>query len=101
MAGVAVILMGQSGRVLHVGDHAKRLLGNTLNVVSEHLVADTAEANSALEHLIAGAVSAQGELPSVVIERGRRRLCLRAVPMADAADDPAQLLKALVIITEA
>jgi hypothetical protein len=75
MARIAAVLVDGTGAILHVGKLAEPLLGRELNVVSRHLVADSAKANRALERLIAAAVAGEGDLPAILVERSGRPPC--------------------------
>ena len=101
LTGIAAILLSEVGSVLHVGQSAAPLLDGPLSIVSRHLVAETACSNRDLERLIAGAVAGSGELPPVVVPRENApAIEVRAMHFADAANDPMQLMKAILVLRQ-
>jgi hypothetical protein len=102
LLGKAAVLVGETGITLHVNRIAKDMMGSALAVVSRHLIGATPSANSALQALIADAVAGRSG-GSVSLPRGEGRLPLvvEALPITGAADDPSQILKAIVTIHEA
>jgi hypothetical protein len=104
MLGVAAILIDQSGGVLHAGSTARQLLGADIAIVGEHLVGSTAAANRALQQLIVAALSGEGGAaakPVVLSRKGRPSLVVRALTVPGAERDPMQLLKVIIVLTEA
>lgn len=100
LMGTAAILLSEFGSVLHVGASANTFLGDAVSVASSHLVAETAKANRDLEYLIA-AISGMRDLHPVVIPRqDAPAIEIRAIRLADAANDPMQLLKAILVLRE-
>jgi hypothetical protein len=101
LLGKAAILVGETGMTLHVNRAAQSKLGATLAVVSRHLIGADAAANSALQALIADAVAGRAH-PRITLAggEGQSNLTIEALPIADAAGDPNQILKAIVVISE-
>ena len=100
-AKVAAVLLDKAGMVLHVGGCAERFLGGVLTITCRHLLANAPRINRALERLIASAIAGKSDAAAVEIDRiGCSSLQIRAVPLADVAEDPMQLLKAVLIIVE-
>lgn len=101
LMGTAAILLSGVGSVLHVGASARAFLDGAISIASGHLVAETAKANRDLERLIAGAVSGLADLqPVVVPRRDATAIEIEAVRLVDAAKDPMQLLKAILVLRE-
>ena len=101
LMGTAAILLSEVGSVLHVGASAKAFLDGTISIASRHLVAETARANRDLERLIAGAVSGLRDLQPVGVRRADApSIEIRALRLADAVNDPTQLLKAILVLRE-
>jgi hypothetical protein len=101
LMGKAAILVGEMGMTLHVNQAAQAKLGAALAVVSRHLIGANPAANSALQAVIAAAV-AGGSHPSISLARGEglSDLIIEALPIAGAASDPNQMLKAIVVISD-
>ena len=101
MIGQAAVLLDGSGGVLHSSCHANRLLGNGLQLLGGHLVGTSADANQALESILARALgghdpeSGQG----IRLEAdGGGWLRVRALPFKGGQGNPAQMLKAVVLL---
>lgn len=97
--GLAVALMDEAGMVLHVNAAARGLMGSGLGVAGGHLVVADHRQTRALQHMIAAAVSGQGQ-GAISVDVAGGTLRLRAAPVANAERDPFQLLKALVVIED-
>jgi hypothetical protein len=101
LMGKAAILVGEMGMTLHVNQAAQAKLGAALAVVSRHLIGANSAANSALQALIAAAVTGRTHPPiSLARGEGRSDLTIEALPIAGAANDPNQVLKAIVVISD-
>lgn len=99
ISGLAAILVDRHGGVLYLGPSAERFLHGSLRLAGNHLVADSAGGNRHLAQLIAAAVAGEpGEMSISMPER--RELRVRALPIPEAADDPVQLMKAVLIIED-
>ncbi len=103
MMGLGVILLNDSGRVLHLSARARILMEGTIDIVSEHMVAATPEANSAIGRLIAAGIAGeQNQQDGIVLEsEAKRRVCVRAIPVPGHETSEFQLLKAVVVLSDA
>ena len=100
LTGQAVILLGGAGDVLHAGESAKPLLGERLRVANGRLVL-TDSHNRGFESLLKRVLV--GEQPSpgqgiTVPAPGGGEMRVRLLPFAGGTSNPAQLLKALVLL---
>jgi hypothetical protein len=66
MLGEGAILLDFSGAVLHVGPHAKTMLGSALAVTGDHVVALTRAASEPLQNLIQASLAS--DAPRVLEE---------------------------------
>ena len=98
MTGQAAILLGGAGDVLHAGESAKPLLGEGLRLSNGRLQLNHSRRfDRLLESALKGDESRSGEgiiLPSP--DGGEMRL--RILPFAGGKSNPAQLLKAIVLL---
>ena len=97
--GVAAILLGPDGDVLHANDRARLLLAPHLRIAGDRLTATDKANKRALSRLIETAAAGQkAEARSLVLRRGAAvpALRLHATPIAD--DDPFQLLRAVIVL---
>ena len=102
MLGLAFVMIDAHGMILHVSAEARIYLGPYLAVASEHLVGAGQCETRAIQSLI-GSVLRDGASPGrIMLARGQgmRPLVLRGLPVPSPANDPCQLLKALVIVEE-
>jgi hypothetical protein len=100
LLGKAAVLVDGSGMALHVNRIAKGFMGSTIAISRRHLVGADAEANAALQALISAAIAGETH-PAVALSRkGQGPLLVEALPIAGAAEDPQQILKAVVTISD-
>lgn len=98
LLGAGAVLLDETGAVLHLSTQARAALGPQLRLIGRHLVAGEAGSNHVIERIIAGVLA--GGACEGVLGDGAASLHLRAMPMAGARDDEAQLLKAVLIVTK-
>jgi hypothetical protein len=100
LLGKAAVLLDGSGMALHVNSIAKGFMGSTIAITRRHLIGADAEANSALQVLIGEAIAGRAH-PGVALSRkDQGPLFIQALPIAGAAEDPQQILKAVVTISD-
>jgi hypothetical protein len=100
LLGKAAVLLDGSGMALHVNRIAKGFMGSTIAITRRHLIGADAEANTALQALIAAAIAGRPH-PGVALSRtGQGPLLIEALPIAGAAEDAQQMLKAVLIISD-
>lgn len=101
LMGTPAILLNEFGSVLHVGSSARAFLGDALCIASRHLLAAAAQSNRDLERLVAGAVNGLRDLQPIVVPRQNApAIEIRALRVEGAANDPMQLLKAILVLRE-
>ena len=102
LLGMAAVLIDGHGCVLHVNAAARRMMGTDLMVASRHLVGADPVANRVIETMIARTVSGvEPVAPARVARAERTGLVLTAMRLPGAAQDAAQLLKAVIVLSEA
>ncbi len=101
MMGIAAVLLDSSGRVLHAGEKALRLMDGAMSVVSNHLVGATPAANAAIEAAIAGVIDVEETktVETIVESATGESFSVRAIRIPDAPDQAVQLLRAVVILS--
>ena len=100
LAGQAAILLGGAGDVLHAGASAKPLLGEGLRVANGRLVSRNghcAAFDSLLETALEGVEPCQ-ERGIILPIPGGGAMRVRILPFDGGKSNPAQLLKALVLL---
>ena len=104
LLGVAAAFIDESGFALHINDRARRLLGPQLWVDDGRLRAADFDLDEALAAAIesALAVGAQANAATDLsfASESRGALAVKIMPVVVGADDPFQLLRAIVIIEE-
>lgn len=103
MMGLGTVLLSDSGRVLHASTRARAMMEGMLDIVSDHMVARTPEVNSAIGRMIAAVLAGEeNQRDGIVLESGaKRRVCVRATPVPGGETSAFQLLKAVVVLSEA
>ena len=103
MMGVGAVLIDPTGRVLHAGGRARRMIGGFARIVGDHLIAERTVDTAAFETLIEQAVGTgphDAEARVVLADMaGLLRLSLRAIRFASGADE-AQCLRAVLVLEE-
>ena len=97
LLGIGAALIDATGRVLHMGGRGRRVAGGWLRVVEDHLVADRAVDNRALQTLVGAAIDGSSEVVAKVrLGQGGAALEIRALrfPVSSAKD---QLLRAVLV----
>ena len=100
LAGQAVILLGGAGDVLHAGESAKPLLGEGLRVTNGRLTLKDSQNrgfDSLLESVLVGDEPPPGAGITLAAPGGGE-MRLRLLPFSAGKANPAQLLKALVLL---
>ena len=100
LAGQAVILLGGAGDVLHAGECAKPLLGEGLRVTNGRLMLrdpSNPGFDSLLESVLVGEEPPHGAGITLAAPGGGE-MRLRLLPFSGGKANPAQLLKALVLL---
>ena len=100
MAGQAAILLGGAGDVLHVGRAAEALLGQGLRLKEGRLVPRghaAAMFGARLEAALAGSNKGNQEAMTLPADGGGA-MRVRILPFEDGQANPAQLLKAVVLL---
>lgn len=98
MAGQAAILLGRAGHVLHAGESAKPLLGEGLRLANGRLHLNFSHRfERLLETALKGDESQSGEGIILPIPDGGE-MRVRILPFAGGKSNPAQLLKAIVLL---
>jgi len=102
MMGLGVILLNDSGRVLHVSARARLMMEGALDIVSEHMVASTPAANLSIGRAIAAALAGEQNQDGILLESSHeKRICLRPLPVPGQDTCAFQLLKAIVVLSDA
>jgi DNA-binding CsgD family transcriptional regulator len=103
---IGAVLMDGRGHVAEMNAPARMLLGDGLSVVKRRLVADAADANVALEALIAASVSpwipraGVGDAPVIVPKSSGGSLIVSVVPVREHLADHFGLGGALLLVSD-
>ena len=100
LLGAGAVLLDRSGAVLHLSTSARGLLGSALRLVEGHLVANSAKDSGRLERLVGETLAGRIKEDGIVIG-GSPALRVRIAAMPGALGDDAQLLKAVLFISNA
>jgi hypothetical protein len=100
LLGAGAILLDETGAALHLSTQARAALGAELRLVGGHLVAVDDGCNHIVERIIASVLA--GSPCEGVLSVGPDDsfgLHMRALPIAGARGDDAQLLKAVLVVS--
>ena len=98
MTGQAAILLGGAGDVLHAGESAKPLLGEGLRIADGRLRLNFSHR---FDRLLESALKGEEPRPveGIILPiQGGGEMRLRILPFAGGKSNPAQLLKAIVLL---
>jgi len=97
--GQAAALMGPTGEVLHMTSAGKRLMGQGVTLVKDHLVAQTSAGNRRLGAILSEAL---GDIPGCGGEAEiADGLVAKAIGLGAGFGGPCQLLRATLILERA
>ena len=99
LIGQAALRLDGAGGVLHVGERARMLMGEGLLLNGGHLVGKSQAANRMIANQVALALKGKEIGPcGRVAGPGGGQISVRVVPFRPGQGNPAQLLKAVVLL---
>ena len=102
LLGLAAVFLDCEGSVLHVGTSAGRFFGPNLAIGERRMFAARPQTNAPLQALIASVLAneAGGDAAILRFGEGMAPLRVHALTVPGAANDPHQLLKAILILDD-
>ena len=97
MMGLAAVFLDADGVVVHVNPAAARMMGSVLAIASQHVVCGTSSANRIMQDTISAVLRGQSSTAVAVCDEGGQP-CLTVDAIVAPGDEPAQLLKAVLLL---
>ena len=101
LIGVPAVLVDREGAVLHVGAGAAARMGASITVVGRHLIGADPATNRAVQEVIAAALAGEAKTVELELASAAGRFCMRAVPLPCGWENPYQLMKAVIVFSNA
>jgi hypothetical protein len=101
LIGVPAVLIDMEGAVLHVGAGAAARMGASIAVAGRHLVGADPASNRAVQDVIAAALAGETKTVELELVGAAGGFCMRAVPMPSGWENPYQLMKAVIVFSNA